>query len=382
MEIHSIVDKISMQEAGEIMAEKKRLRFNRKWTIAGLLVLTVCTTAAFAKGSLEVDEQGDEVMATINGVPVTVPEFNKSVQMNKSRIMNYFHEKYSAEQTTSFWTTSFAGEIPLEILKKTVLNESVNIKVRQMDAKEHGVLKDISYLGFLHQLEQENERRTKAVASHQVIYGPVQYNEEAYFEYIMTNATTAVKQKLDEKLKPGEQTLKSFYDVHKKELYLHQGDVKVLSISASYLDSKQQIDLGKKEQVRKRMEEAAAKLAAGTTFAETAKAYSDQGTEQELAFQLGITRQNSRSPVAGAAAQMKPGDTSGIIDENGRLYLLKCIAKTEPGAAYQTFAEIKEQVHKDYIDNKYEEIIQNKLSEADIQVNEKQYDAWDFNQNQ
>ncbi|MBE9916186.1 peptidyl-prolyl cis-trans isomerase [Paenibacillus donghaensis] len=361
------------------MAEKKRLRVKTKWTIAGLLVLTVCTTAAFAKGGLKADEQGEEVMATVDGIPVTVPEYNRAIQMNKSRIMNYFHEKYSAEQTPSFWTTSFAGEIPLEILKKTALNESVNIKVRQMAAKEQGVLKDISYQGFLNQLEQENERRTKAAANHQIIYGPVQYNEDAYFEYIMTNAATAVKQKLDKKLKPGEQTLKSFYDAHKKELYLNPGDVKVLSISASYLDSRQQIDLGKKEQVRERLEEAAVKLAAGTSFAEAAKAYSDQGTEQEIVFHLGNERQNSRSPVAGAAARMKPGDMSGIVDENGRLYLLKCVAKTEPGTAYQAFGENKEQVRKDYIDNEYEEIIRNKLSEADIHVNEERYNSWNFN---
>lgn len=352
------------------MTRQTSSRNKLTWTIAGLLVLTVCTSAAFARGNSEANDPGDEIIATVDGVPITVQEFKRAIQINKPRVMNYFHEKYDAEQVSSFWTTSIGGEVPLDKLQKAAFDESVDIKVRQMVAKEQGVLGDISYRDFLKQLEQENERRAKATAKGQVIYGPIQYNEEAYFAYIMTNAATTVKQKLEEKLRPDEVTLKSFYDQHKKELYAHPGEVKVSIISLSYLDSTQHIDQDKKEQAYKQLKEAETKLAAGVSFAKIAKSYSDPGTEQELIIHLGNVRQNSRSPVARAAESMEPGETSGIIDENGRLYILNCIAKTEPGTAYRSYDEIREQVRKDFIDSKYEEMICHKLSKAVVEVDQ------------
>ena len=363
------------------MTRQDRLRNKRTWTIVGLLVLTVCTSAAFAKGSSGANEAAEGVMATVDGVPITVQEFNRAIQINKPRVMNYFYEIYGAEQTSSFWTSSYAGEVPLDKLGKAALDESINIKVRQMVAREQGVLGDISYHGFLKQLEQENERRAKAAANGEVIYGPIQYNEGAYFAYIMTNAATTVKQKLEKQLQPDEVTLKSFYDQNKQDLYAHPGEVEVRIISISYLDSTQHIDPDKQEQAHKKLKEAETRLAAGVPFEEAAKIYSDPGTEQELLIHLGNVRQNSRSPVARAAEHMKPGETSGIIDENGRLHLLYCIAKTEPGTAYQGYDEIEEQVRKDFIDNKYEEMIRHKLSKAVIEVDQAQFNSWNINGN-
>lgn len=360
------------------MKRAGRSHFKYKWVIAGFFVLSICTTAAFAKEKLGTDEQEYDVMASFDGIVITLPEFNKAVLRNKSSILNYFHEKYNAEQTGAFWTTSFHGEVPTELLKKAALDDSLRIKIRQWIAMDQGILEDISYQGFLKQLHQENARRAKAIANHQVVYGPAQYNEDAYFEYIMTNATTAVKQKLqmDDQLKPDETSLKTFYDKHKDELYQAPGTVKVLSISVSYLDSNHRVDPMKKELARKRLKEASAKLEAGASFEQVAKEYSDAEAQPELEFNLGNVRQNSRSPVAMVAEKMKFGETSGIVEENGKLYLLRCMDKTDPGSEHTSYEEIKEQVLKDYIDNEYEESIREKLSEAEVEVNELLYQSW------
>lgn len=360
------------------MKQAGRPHSKYKWVIAGFFVLSICTTAAWVKEKLQTDEQTYSVIATVDGIPITLPEFSKAVQRNKSGILNYFHEKYGAEQTSAFWTTAFGGEVPLDALKKKALDESVRIKVRQWIAKDQGVLKDISYQGFVKQLQQENARRAKAVASRQVIYGPVRYTEDTYFEYIMTNATTAVKSKmqLDDKSKPDERALKAFYESHKDELYQTPGVVKVLSMSISFLDSGRNADPSKKVQAKKQLQEASAKLESGASFNDLANTYSDQEAQQELVFNLGNFRHNSRSPVARAAEKMSPGETSGIIEENGSLYLIKCTEKTEPGSMYAPYAEIKEQVLKDYIDSEYEAWVRKKMDQALVEVNESLYRSW------
>ena len=360
------------------MKQAGRPRSKYKWVIAGFFVLSICTTAALIREKLLADEQTYDVIATVDGIPITLPEFSRAAQRNKSGILNYFHEKYGAEQTSGFWTTAYGGEVPLDALKKKALDDSVRIKVRQWIAMDQGILKHIGYPEFLKQLQQENARRAKAVANRQVIYGPVRYNEDTYFEYIMTNATTAVKQKmqLDDESKPDERALKAFYELHKDELYQTPGVVKVVSMSISFLDSDRNADPSKKVQATKQLEEAYAKLESGASFSDIAKIYSDEEAQQELVFHLGNSRHNSRSPVARAAEKMSTGETSGIIEENGSLYLMKCTEKTDPGSMYAPYPEIKEQVLKDYIDNEYEVWVRKKMDQAHVEVNESLYRSW------
>ena len=55
------------------------------------------------------------------------------------------------------------------------------------------MLSDISYDGFVQNLMLENERRQQAIKKNQVVFGPAQYTEETYFEYVMGNTALAVK---------------------------------------------------------------------------------------------------------------------------------------------------------------------------------------------
>jgi len=348
-----------------------------KWIIAGFLLLTIVTSAAFSKEKIQMKVDEDDYIAKINGIPINVAEYNRAIRMNKPNIMNYFRDKYNAELTTQFWSTSFDGEVPAEVLKEKALDESVKIKVRQMIAKELGVLQDISYQGFVHQLDQENARRAKAIENHQVVYGPAQYDEEAYFEYVLTNSMISVKQNMQmNSNKPDEQMLKGFYNTHKDELYSTPGMVKVQRISISFLDSNDHADVIKKEQAKKEMEMVNAELASGASFMDLAEAFMDKDVEKELIFNLGNDRQNARSPLAQASLKLTVQEKSSIIEENGSYNIVKCIEKIEPGSGYKAYEETKEQVLNDYIDNKYEERIRQKLSEAQIVLNESSYQSW------
>ncbi|MEC0370103.1 peptidyl-prolyl cis-trans isomerase [Paenibacillus chibensis] len=363
------------------MTKSGRSRMKYVWAVAGCLVLSVCASAVLAKEKRMPEDTvtgSSEAIATVDGMPIAMPEFEKAARRNMSGVLSYFHEKYGAAQTSGFWKSSFGGEVPLAVLKQKALDDAVRTKIRQRIAADEGVLGDISYSGFLRGLEQENARRAKAAANHEVIYGPIQYNEDTYFEYVMTNATTAVKRGMlaDLRSHAEEQTLKAFYEQHKRELYQTPGSARVLSLSASFLNADQEVDPAQKKKAAARLREAEAKLKQGATFEEIARIYADRGAAQELSFNLANDRQNARSPVAQTAARMKAGETSGIVEENGSLYLLKCTEKVEPGSAFSKYEDMKDQVEQDTIDWQYEERIRQKLAAAEIKVDESLYEAW------
>ncbi|MEC0243811.1 peptidylprolyl isomerase [Paenibacillus dokdonensis] len=307
-----------------------------------------------------------------------MPEFEKAARRQMSGVLSYFHDRYGAAQTAGFWTSSFGGEVPLRMLKQTAMDDAFRMKIRQRIAADEDALGDIGYTGFLRQLEQENARRAKAVANHEIIYGPVQYNEDTYFEYMMTNATTAVKRGMlaDLRSHAEEQTLTAFYEQHKQELYQTPGSARVLTLSVSFLNADHEADPARKKQADSKLRQAEAKLKQGAAFEGIAHTYSDSGAVQELSFNLANDRQNARSPVAQTAARMKAGETSGIVEENGSLYLLKCTDKIEPGSAFSKYEDIKDQVEQDYIDRQYEERIRQKLAAAEVKVNESLYEQW------
>lgn len=341
---------------------------------AGIIILVFLTVAIIAKPKPSNANQEEDFIATVNGIPIHATEYQRAINANKSGIIHYFHEKYDAEQTTTFWTTSYGGEIPLELLKKKALEDSVNLKIQQIIAKEQGVLSEISYSSLLQNLNHENERRRKAIKNNQVVFGPAQYTEEAYLEYVMGNSILSVKNRLmKQDWKPNEQQLRTFYETQKDRLYRAPATVKVQQLSVSFLDANLSIDEELKRQKKKRMNGVLGKIASGLSLEQAAKELGQEGKVTEQSYNLDSYRHNARSPVAQAAEKLQIGEVSGIIEENGHFHLIQCIENEKAGSNYLSFDEIKEQVLRDYVDHRYEEYVRKRIAEAQVVVNEESY---------
>lgn len=341
---------------------------------AGILTLVFLSVAILAKPKPSNANQEDAFIATVNGIPIHTSEYQRAIHANKSGIIHYFHEKYDAGQSATFWTTSFGGEIPLELLKEKALENSVSLKIQQIIAKEQGVLPEISYDSFLQNLNHENERRRKAIKNNQVVFGPAQYTEEAYLEYVMGNSILSVKNRLmDQEWKPTEQQMRTFYETKKDKLYRAPATVKVQQISLSFLDANLSTDEELKRQKKKRMNAVLGKIASGLSFEQAAKELGHEGKVTEQSYNLDSYRHNARSPVAQAAEKLQIGEVSGIIEENGHFHLIQCIENEKAGSNFLSFDEIKEQVLRDYIDHRYEEYVRTRIADVQVVVNEESY---------
>ncbi|WP_223260445.1 peptidyl-prolyl cis-trans isomerase [Paenibacillus ihbetae] len=311
--------------------------------------------------------QEDDFFATVDGFPIHANEFQRAIHANKSVIIRYFYEKYGAEQSAAFWNTSYGGEFPLELLKKKALEDTVNLKIQQIIAMEQGVLTDISYGSFEQNFNQENERRQKAINNNQVVFGPAQYTEEAYLEYVMGNSILSVKNRLMERdWKPNDEQLKTFYETKKDQLYKAPATVKVQQLSASFIDGSRNVDEKLKDQIMRKMETALAKSASGLSFEQAAKELDQTGKVTEQLYNLDSYRHNARSPVAQAAAKLRIGEISGIIEENGHFHLIQRIENERAGSKYLSLEDIKEQALRDYIDHSYKEYVRKRMADAQL----------------
>jgi hypothetical protein len=168
-------------------------------------------------------------LLTINQMPIDEREFMLFLNMQRARVVGYFNDTYGISDHPNFWTTTYSGETPIAMAKQLALEELKSVKIQQLLAIENGLLDDSSYATFSNQLTQENARREKAVANKQVIYGPVQYEEWGYYNYLFSNLVIKLKQVLARKESAmTESEARTLYANLKDRLYKKEGGYRPL----------------------------------------------------------------------------------------------------------------------------------------------------------
>ena len=150
---------------------------------AVLLVVAVLLFLFLPKGISD-----DTTVAYVNGIPVSYGEYMLVAEEKRGETAAYFYENHHVDENVDFWSKEavFGGENPLEVHKKAVLEAVTEIKLQQQLMMEYGIVSenDITYKGFFKLFEQENLRRRKITEQGDVIYGPEQYTESGYYNYL------------------------------------------------------------------------------------------------------------------------------------------------------------------------------------------------------
>ncbi len=313
-------------------------------------------------------------VAKVNGEPISAQLFQRRLIRNRSRAYRHFRQQYGAEESADFWTTSHEGTTPLGWLKQVTLEECVRIKVEQIVAREQGVVSDITYSAFLEALEQENERRQRALGTGEPIYGPKQYREDEYFTYVFTNMVIHSKRRLWEtKLHASEETLRSYYESVKDRLYQRGDRVRIQAIMIPF--GRDNPDAPSRAEAEEKMDEALRKLEEGARLEDLARECSGNGDLYERVLDEESARfdERMRPILRGEAMKLAVGETSPVFEEHRALYIIRCVERESLG--HMPFDEVKHNVRNRYVDEEYEELVDDLVGEAEVEVNELVYEA-------
>ncbi|GGD51252.1 hypothetical protein GCM10010911_06010 [Paenibacillus nasutitermitis] len=327
------------------------------------------------------EQKGDYgIAATVDGESVSVGELKHQLLLARSETVMYFLHTYGAAEDDSFWTKRYGDEVPRQVLLRKALDRSVRVKVEQLEAKRKGLVDDISYAAFRSGLVQENERRQKAVEQQQAVYGPVQYTEDVYHEYVRSNMNLALKAALIQGDMPiGEDELRKHYETMRDELYKEEGRITIEKIRLGFFDGQGRISDTVKEEAGKRIEEVRQKLSRQMDFGELAEAYNETASERETrgrqVFDSASGRQDQLYDLQlkEAAMKLEPGQISGIIETASAYFIIKCIAKQSD--AYKPYEEVRENVKLNLTNVKFEEWISRKMKDAVVETNSKVLDS-------
>ena len=348
------------------VAKKKIKKINMKailWAVAITILIVSISISFYIKNGSPIHD--DNIVGKVNNEPISTKFFIAELDKKRAETYAYFKTKYGADDSANFWTTSYGSEIPLEYAKKNALHECVKIIVQQALAKQEKIVDDIRYEKFIHDRMVENKRRKEAVAENKVIYGPVEYSEDNYFNYVFSNMVIKLKTYLGEKeLAPLDSELRKAYEANKNKY--KQDKIKVSVISIPFMGKKKQ-DVNAKIAVLENQ------LKKGAQFEELAIEYNSTGKLNVRVFDANSRHSDFRynGEIKRAAEKLQPGQISQPIETSNSACIIKCLENKVTG--YRGFDEVKDALKTLYIEKKYDELVEKMTREAKLMIDQRAY---------
>jgi hypothetical protein len=345
----------------------------------------------------------ESVVMRVNGEPVTQKEFQFLMKDEMSAVTTYFQVKHGADDGPNYWTTSFGGETPLDVLKQRSYKKAVEGKVMQEIAREQGLIQDISFSRIERDWEAYNASRKQRQTFGGIIYGLDRFSFRQYYSYYMSQLRIKLEKKLgQEELRVTDGEVRAYYDTH-PELYRSRQAYTVSELYIPYDNAGNTAGNGNAadagsasnpddttgssdasgisnadmEAAYRLAEQARKELAGGMDAEQAAQRLGRGARAGERVLTAAQTPGNAppnvmtADPVAIAASKLKQGELSGIID-TGSGYSLIRLLKADPNAAVP-LEGVAAPIKSKLLQQKFDAYLAERVQTVNVTIDEDNY---------
>lgn len=136
---------------------------------------------------------GATVIARVNGTGIPMRELQLFLDQDRAAVIAGSPDTAAG---AAFWTGLAGSTTPAQRLVDIALADAARAAVQFDAARRYGLKAPTDYQDFVAALDAENARRAHAVAAGQPIYGPRQYSEAAYLDYLLGQTAFDLAQKM------------------------------------------------------------------------------------------------------------------------------------------------------------------------------------------
>lgn len=137
-----------------------------------------------------------KIVAYIYKQPVEEAELKREMLRHRAAIYSEYAARFNLSDIRDFWNSTIGGEKPIDLLRDRALKTLINIKVQQSLLEQYQLWEYKNYPDLLKAFREENEQRKQKVLHNEIIYGPVEYTEQSFFDYKFNNALILLKKQL------------------------------------------------------------------------------------------------------------------------------------------------------------------------------------------
>lgn len=319
-----------------------------------ILLITIVLTTIFLIGNKKAN-----IDLKIGEMTIENEQFVQVMNDKKNEVVQYFTKNYNATVDDSFWSQDFSGEVPSEMLYDKTVDELRIIEAEYSLAQEMSYVDLIDYSSFLSRMEIENAIRAERTKNGEAVYGLKEYNKDLYLiferDIFEKNYTSNDKN-------PGMEITQSeidkFYEDNKETMFLKNDSIEFNYIQI-YYDlielSDTQITEFKKDlnEAHQAIISTNQSLSDVVDKNESLKEYF--GYEKIDSYELS-SKGKYIGDIIDIALKYDAGQTSGVIDQNGSLFLVEVLDHTYYD--YLDKKEVEASISKTLREEKYDDLIQ------------------------
>jgi hypothetical protein len=309
----------------------------------------------------------------VNRQPVSAEEFVWFMQQERAGVFQFVKTKFNLDYGTSFWDHKLPGGTPRALLRQRTVERIVREKVQLLLFRELGLVGEIGYENFVKNLEQLNDARESAARQGRVIYGPVRYTQSQYYEYWMSNLRLrAVEQLAQTCWDVSDRRVKKIYGRNKDKFRVGEtSTLEMVTLQASNSET-----TGETLQTVARKIVCAVKT--GSDLKTTAEG---NNGDIKAAWQRFDEMNESRvselftdGEQAKKVLLLSPRQSVVLPVSKSEIKIVRCVSKTP--RHYPSFEEIKSRVKSIYLDQLYDQMIDELAKKADVQITPKAMESF------
>lgn len=302
----------------------------------------------------------------INGEKIDKEEYVDTMNEQINQVSQYFYEKAGITLKGNTWEKEIEGEVPYRVLADQVIEQLKHTAAVFDLAKEKGYIEETGYQALKKRMEEENEARANKIKNGEPVYGLSNFSLKLYKEYSMDAIQKQYCSDLDnEGMKVTDEDRQAYYDQQKDKIFRQNDDITLDFIKIEYQASEME------EEEYRNLKEKMTQLHGQISD----KEYLFDLVQKEDMLVPYFTHQELLSGDIGAysrimgdvldyAADLKKGEVSQVIDENGALYLIQCADRNVND--YYPLDTVKDNINKSLREANYESILAKKAAGYEV----------------
>ena len=271
------------------------------------LVATVLTAGIFVAGAFFIKGKFE---LNIHEKPISKEEYLYVMNQQIYDVFNELTENRDIQIDEKFWETEIEGTVPYKKLADQTIEQLKYYRAVYETAIEEGYVEYADYEHMIKRMEEENKMRAEKIENGEPVFGLSKFTTELYMEYEMDS----FQKRYCENLK-------------------NEG-----------------MEITEEERVQKLVAEN--------------EMLSPYFSHEELLSSEVSSKAKEIGDVLELGYELKIGESTQVVDENGALYLVQCTAKNDYD--YFTVDEVKDNINKELREQHYNSMIEKKAEDLEV----------------
>ena len=177
----------------------------------------VMTIAMLGSPAWAAAEARQTPVMTVGGYAVEDAKFRWCMDRQRAQVFRQFSAQGGLTYGETFWQTPCGETTPAQSLLDKTVAVLKRDKCEQLLFKELGLLDDVSWTAFLKRLEQGNAQRQETVRKGGIVYGPVSFTSQQFYDHTMARLRIQAQDRLALKeFDLSDKALRAWYDANQK----------------------------------------------------------------------------------------------------------------------------------------------------------------------